>query len=403
MNEQIQGRETRAYELLKKARDLQGLPLKASSSLKYTLFDDRVTRGKESQLTGNHGVQEYDSSGYDEECFVEQRGLMGLPEREFRIANAYFKNDRGLSGNSIYEKLARDKPSFNKRPDGYWAVQSYYLGKLKARTLTEEEYNFVLKTPIMDLYTQTLKKFEEMEDFPLEAKLEMGKNEHLTINPLTLGLANLRTLRSFKDWIAEDEKSWEEKKPLLEAELTKIKGLQKLATDSTERQRYRYPWSAKHDLSRSEFDRQLMDWCNHESQYVYGRAFVERDASSPRTGNERIHRIPKSTFDYFQDPVYYRLSGLGLYMDRNPNKKGVKAIKRFAEEGLALIRDRRMKEKEYNAILDLKTDEEFLDLAVRRGRRIKVKQKRISRKPLYISPLTMNLLYCQIISLLFQS
>lgn len=395
MEKQTQELERKAYELLEKARESQGLPLQGTSTLKYKSFYDLIYADpKESRLRNNR-IREHDNSGYREKCFVEQRWLMTLPERDFKITNAYFKNDTGLIGNPVYEKLTSDRPPVGMRQDGCWAVEGYFIGKLRARTLTEEEYHFVLNTPIREVYAQTLNKFKEMEDFPLEAKLKLCKDVPLTISPLTLRLANLKTLQSLKDWIVKDEKYWEEKRPLLEAELEKIKGLQNLNFDSAERQKYKDPWSTRYKRNDfSGFDIQLMNWGNHEIAYVRGRWKVEQDISS-LSGKEEVSRIPRSPFDYFQDPVYNRLCNLQLYVDQNTHLKGARAIKRFAENSIDLIKRRKMKERDYNAILGVTKSEEFLDLAMRKGRKIRTKQKGISRKPIYISPLTLRLLRLQ--------
>src|SRR3989344_1044481 len=105
-----QAKEERAYELLKKTRESQGLPLEASSTLRYIPFDNLILIDKREDRLGNHRVQEHNNSGYEERCFVEQRWLMTISEREFRIAHNYYKNDTGLIGNPIYKKLTKDRP-----------------------------------------------------------------------------------------------------------------------------------------------------------------------------------------------------------------------------------------------------------------------------------------------------
>ena len=395
---QKQEKEKQTYELLVKAREKQGLPLESSSTLDYVSFDDRILRNEKEGWSRNDRLQQSNDSGYEEQCFVEQRWITNLPEREFRIANTYFRNKHeGYESevDPVYKKLLSNRfLSSMKQHAGSWMVSRYYLGKLRARTITEEEYRFVLTTPITEIYTKTLEKISQMEDLPLEIKLEMSDHtEELTIEPLTLRLANRKTLNSFKDWILADEEFWAEQKPQLEAELARIKGLQGLQPEITKSKKYKFPYSRKYRQDCPfALEDAIRNWCNHETTYVHARHDLETHLSSPST-DQKLSMIPKTTRDYFQDPVYYRIAMLSLYVGSNP--KGAKAIERFAERSRNLIITRQMKGKDYDAILNVKTNKEFWDLARKKGRRIPAKQKKVPTKSINISPLTVRLLYNQ--------
>ncbi len=128
----------------------------------------------------------------------------------------------------------------------------------------------------------------------------------MAIDPLTLRLANRKTLDNFKEWISEDDNYWLEQRPKLEAELYRIKEKQGLTLNETKTKKHKSPHSIKTSQNLpSDIEDAIMYWGNHELDYVRDRNIVETHLSSQST-NINLSRVPRSIFKYIDDPVYSR-------------------------------------------------------------------------------------------------
>lgn len=393
----------RAYNLLEKARDMQGLPMKSSETLLYEKFGINVYKEDNELFFSDAPMRMSDDSDSLENKYVVGRDLTHATEDEFRIRNNFEKNEGtswsfsyGKSADPVVKKLDEETPK--ELGHDAFNVKRFYLTKFDARTLGEEDYNRIKETPLKQFYEEEIKKFSEMESRPLEMTLQPWER-NIEIDPVTLGLANIKTKNNLEKWIIKNDKYVSENKDILKQELDGIKSLQKLNFNATEAQKYVYPYDIFTIEKYSKINEKKMEWCNHEGSYVHAREFMERGLAEKLTEEEE--RIRNCSTETFPDNFTNTLARLSMWSMYNSKDRKSKTIGIFVDRCRDLIDARKMKELDYNAavnVVNAKSDEDMVGLMRNMNKKFRAKKLREEKGaakmtnqeelPTYISPLT---------------